>query len=265
MKKPNSKSWLAAFTVLLTLPQTFSQAQEANTPWYKHNIRNAWLQNHDPTLISPRLRTELSYQDLSDDQSTLKLETTLRWATGIGDDWAFGLQAMLPLVREQAPTDSENYFGNIEIRAGMVKKISDSLRYGIALNAAFDTASSETKDNPSVKLKPICAIRWDLSEKANTGIQLEYTFTPHDEGDQDAKTLELKLPIALKFSDSWSGSLTYKPQWNFTTDSTRHRVSADTSYTLGQEHQYALSLGVELPLSEQDLDWKCIAGLTWYF
>ena len=66
--------------------------------WFDLDKDNAWLHAYDPTLISRRLVTELSYQDLDSSQSLLKLETTLRWGWAVREDLAFGVQMMVPVA-----------------------------------------------------------------------------------------------------------------------------------------------------------------------
>jgi hypothetical protein len=96
-------------------------------------------------------------------------------------------------------------------------------------------------------------------------MNVEYTFTPTDEGSNDTSALELKFPVAFKISDQWSGSLTYKPRWNLLDDSSRQSMEIDAGYIWGDHHQFALSAGIEIPLSSQNLQFKSILSLTWYF
>lgn len=256
------RSYTTAFFLVLT---EVAAARSHLPPWFLHTPDKAWLHNYDPTLLSPRLHSELSYQDFEEDPSKFKLETSWRWATSIKENHAFGLQAMLPIVLTNA-NSNDPYFDNLELRTGITGKISGTLRYGIALNAALDTANSSYAPNsPDLTLRPIAAIRYDLSEKANIGLQSEYTFTPYDEDENDLSALELKLSMALKFDHCWSGAITYKPRWDFTESTNRQRISLSTTRNIGQDHQYALSFGVELPLSEQDLDYKLSTSLSWYY
>ena len=93
-------------------------------------------------------------------------------------------------------------------------------------------------------MRPILAMPWDANERLNLAINVEYSFTPRDEGSGDVRALELKLPFATKFTDRWSGSLTYKRRWDFEADDRRHRAETGASFSWGGVRQYALNLGI---------------------
>jgi hypothetical protein len=230
-----------------------------------HSAEQAWLANYDPTLISNRLYSEPSYEVNEDGKDTLKIENSLRWAIPLRKGLALGFQGMVPVKWvEDGPSD-EVGIGNMEFRAGVFGRLNSASRFGIAVNAAFETASAPEPGDHAFALRPILAYRWDATDRVNVGFNVEYTFTPKDEGEIDASNFELKFPVAYKLNDQWSSAVTYKPRWNFEDDSFRQRLEFGGGYVWGSKKQYALSLSLEVPLSEQDLEWKLLSGLTWYF
>ena len=244
---------------------TFSSAAEKSPEWYAHSITNAWLQNYDPTLVSRRIASEFSYEDDAGGRSTYKIDTTFRGAYPIAKDIAFGYQLEQPFKWVDTGTDNVSGLGDFECRTGLVGRFSPTLRWGTALNFEFDTASDSALGSNALLLRPITGIRWDATDHLNLGVNVEYTFTPADEGSDDTSALELKFPVAFKISDQWSGSLTYKPRWNLLDDSSRQRMELGGSYIWGSQHQFALSGSIEVPLTSQDLQFKSLLNLTWYF
>lgn len=254
-----SLSAIACLTLAVPAQATSEHQQEDTTD-------KTWLQNYDPTLITPRLRTEFSYQDLNNDLSKYTLETSFLWAKPISKNLEFGIQGLIPIVLDHSDAGTDTYLGHFELRPGIVGRISDSLRYGFALNAKFDTVdSSYVPNSPALTLRPMAGIYWDCSDTLNFGLQGEYNFTPYDEGDYDVSNFELKLSVATKLSTHWSAGLTYKPKWNFIDDTDQHRLVTSASRIFGNDHEYTLSLGVEVPLNDQVLEYKLFTGLTRYF
>lgn len=255
---------LKSIPVLLALG-SLASAAEKSPEWFAHDITNAWLQNYDPTLIGRRLGSEFSYEDLADKRSTYKIDTTFRGAYPIAKNIAFGYQLEQTYKWVDTGTDSVSGLGDFECRAGFVGRFSPSLRWGTAMNFEFDTASNSALGANAFQLRPIVAFRWDANDRLGLGMNVEYTFTPSDEGSNDTSALEIKFPVAFKISDQWSAALTYKPRWNFLDDSSRQRMDVGGSYIWGSDHQFALSAGIEVPLTAQDLQFKSMLSLTWYF
>ena len=240
-------------------------AAQTTPEWFAHTRENAWLNAYDPTLIGRRLLSEFSYENDAGDAEFWKLETSLRWAIPIHKDLAFGMQALIPVKWNDTATASESGIGDLELRTGLVGRISPTLRYGIGLNAEFDTAADSSLGDNALALRPITAIRWDVARHVNIGLNLEYTFTPRDEGADDISEFELKFPLVVKLNDDWSAAATYKPKWNLLTESDRHRFELGATRVWGADHEYALSFGTEVPLSSDTMDFKLISGFTWYF
>ncbi len=229
----------------------------------QHSQESAWLQPYDPTLVTRRFLTELSYED--DDNGDLwKIETSLRWGIPIHDDLAFGLQALMPVKWADSPGGDDFGLGDLEFRAGLVGRLSPTLRYGAGVNAELDTAADPSLGSNALVLRPILAIRWDVSNRVNLGMNAEYSITPQDQGPDDVSALELKLPVVVKLTDHWSIAATYKPRWNFLTDDVRHRLDLGGNYVFGRENRYGLSFALEIPLSSESFDWKLTTGFTWH-
>ena len=140
-----------------------------------------------------------------------------------------------------------------------------TMRYGIGLNAAFDTASDPALGDNALVLRPILAFRWDASERINLGLNVEYNFTPCNEGDYDQSSLELKFPLVVKLNEDWSAAVTYKPKWDFLADSVRHRAELGVARTWGDRNQYAWSFAAEVPLTSESFKFKLTTGINWYF
>jgi hypothetical protein len=241
------------------------QAAESGGQWFDHVAERAWVENYDPTLITRRVLTELSFEDRGSDDEVWKIENSFRWGVPLRDGLAFGLQALVPVKWQESGGDDLSGLGDLELRTGFVGRISPTLRWGFGLNAEFDTAAEPGLGADAFILRPIAAIRWDFNERLNLGFNVEYNVTPTDEGANDVSQLELKFPLVLKLSDRWSGALTYKPRWDFLDESDRHRLELGATRTLGADHRYALSLAVELPLDSETFDSKLTAGLAWHF
>jgi hypothetical protein len=248
---------LAAFAPL--------HAAEPAGQWFDHAVERAWVENYDPTLITRRVLTELSFEDRGSDDEVWKIENSLRWGIPLHEGLALGLQAMVPVKWQESGDDDLSGLGDLEVRTGLVGRISPTLRWGFGLNAAFDTAAEPGLGADAFVLRPIAAIRWDFNERIQLGFNLEYNVTPADEGANDVSQLELKFPLVLKLTDRWSGALTYKPRWDLLAESDRHRLELGATRTLGADLRYALSLAVELPLASESFDSKLTAGLAWHF
>jgi len=124
-----------------------------------------------------------------------------------GEGTAFGIQVLVPVVWDQADDDTRG-IGDGELRVGVVRRHSDSVRFGFGLNGLFDTATDREIGGGALVLRPILAMRWDANERLNLGINVEYSFRPRDECSGDVRALELKFPFATKFTDRWPASLT---------------------------------------------------------
>jgi hypothetical protein len=248
----------------LALPG-IARAAEVNGQLFDHQPQRAWLENYDPTLVSSRMVSEFSYESHDNDSDYYKLETTLRWGIPLRDGLALGLQVMVPLKWTETATADTFGTGDLELRAGIVGRLSPTLRYGIGLNAAFDTASDSALGDHAFVLRPITAIRWDVNDRINLGLNIEYNFTPVDEGAHDVSALELKFPLAFKLNDDWSAYLSYNPRWNLLAGTDRNRLELGATRIWGADNQYALSCGTEVPLSSESFDFKLVTGFHWYF
>jgi hypothetical protein len=240
-------------------------AAESAGRWFDHAVERSWIENYDPTLITRRVLTELSFEDRGRDDELWKIESSFRWGVPLHEGLAFGIQALVPVKWQQSGGDDLSGLGDLEVRTGFVGRISPRLRWGFGLNAAFDTAAEPGLGADAFVLRPIAAIRWDFNERINLGCNVEYNVTPADEGSHDVSQLELKFPLVLKLSDRWAGALTYKPRWDLLAESDRHRLELGATRTLGADHQHALSFAVELPLASENFDSKLTAGLAWHF
>ena len=191
-----------------------------------HGAEHRWLVVQDPTLLSNRLSTEVEYDNFKNGRSSLEYSNTLRLATLLREGLAFGIQAKLPWKVVDTGTDHVDGLGDIQLRAGIVGRLSPTMRYGLGLNATFDTAANPALGDGAFVLRPILAYRWHASKRVNLGLNIEYNFTPSDEGTNDVSALELKIPVNLKINDDWSAFINYKPRWNFLTDreARPHRV-----------------------------------------
>ncbi len=261
MKKPVS-SLLPA----LVIAADVSVAAEESAPkWFEQNRKNAWLLPYDSTLISRRALAEFSYESHDNDGDYWKIENSLRRGFDIRENLAFGLQMMVPVKWIDTATADDTGLGDLELRTGFIGRISPSLRWGAGLNAEFDTATDSTLGSNALVLRPTLALRWDANEWLNLGINVEYNFTPLDEQTDDVSALELKLPFVFKLSDQWSGTATYKPRWNFLDETDRHRLELGGTRVWGSDNQFALSFGVEVPLSSENFEYKLVSGLAWHF
>jgi hypothetical protein len=172
---------------------------------------------------------------------------------------------MLPLKWRQDGGEEALGLGDLQLRTGIVGRISPTLRYGLAVNAVFETATDSLLSDNAFILRPIAALRWDYQEHVTLGFNVEYNFTPHDEGTHDVSALEVKFPVAFRINENWSGILSYKPRWNLLNESDRHRLEFGATHVWGSENQHAWSLGSEIPLTSEDLEFKLTTGFTWYF
>jgi hypothetical protein len=225
----------------------------------------AWLERYDPTLISSRCSGEFSYESYDNDSDFYKIENTMRWGIPLQDGHAFGFQFMLPVKWTETSADDEFGLGDLELRAGFVGRLSPSVRYALAVNAVLDTATDSLLSDNAFVLRPITALRWDVTDRVTLGLNVEYNFTPRDEEDHDVSALELKFPVAFKINDDWSGFLSYNPRWNLLDESDRHRLELGATRVWGADRQYAWSFGTEVPLSSESFEFKLATGFSWYF
>lgn len=225
----------------------------------------AWLERYDPTLISSRYAGEFIYESYDDDSETFKMENTTRWGVPLRDGHALGFQFMLPLKWRETATDEAFGLGDLELRSGLVGRLSPALRYGFGVNAQIDTATDPLLSDNAFILRPIAALRWDYSADVTLGINVEYSVTPLDEGTNDVSALELKFPVAFRINDDWSGFLSYNPRWNLLDESDRHRLELGTTRVWGADNQYAWTIGTEVPLTSESFEFKLATGFGWYF
>jgi hypothetical protein len=224
----------------------------------------AWLERYDPTLISSRYFGEFIYESY-EDSDLFKIENTTRWGIPLRDGHALGLQFMLPLKWRDATTDETFGLGDLELRTGFVGRLSPTLRYGLGLNAQFDTATDSLLSDNALILRPITALRWDFNADITLGINVEYNVTPLDENSNDVSALELKFPVAFRINDDWSAFLSYNPRWDLLAESDRHRLELGTTHVFGAENQFAWSFGTEAPLTSENFEFKLATGFSWYF
>lgn len=232
--------------------------------WFDQTEKNAWLIPYDTTLITRRAFSEFSYEN-HDDGDHWKIENSFRGAYAIGKDLAFGLQMMVPVKWLDTTTSDDSGLGDLEFRSGFIGRMSPALRWGAGMNMQFDTATDSDLGSNALILRPTLGLRWDANDRLNLGINVEYNFTPKEERDDDVSALELKFPLVFKLTDHWSASASYNPRWDFLNESDRHRIELGTTRVWGSKKQFALSLGLEVPLSSEAFDYKLSSGFAWHF
>jgi hypothetical protein len=225
----------------------------------------AWLERYDPTLISSRYFGEFAYESYDDGSDLFKVENTMRWGIPLQDGHALGFQFMLPTKWRETATDDAFGLGDLELRSGVVGRLSPTLRYGLAVNAVLETATDPLLGDEAFILRPIAALRWDYNAAVTLGINVEYNVTPLDDGDEDVSALEVKFPVAFKINDDWSGYLSYNPRWDLLAESDRHRLELGATCVWGADNQYAWSFGTEVPLTSESFEFKLATGFAWYF
>jgi hypothetical protein len=250
--------------ILLVLP-SLAAAAPPDGQLSDHSPRRAWLENYDPTLVSSRFVSEFSFESHDNDADYWKIENTLRWGIPLRDGLALGMQMVLPVKWTETATDDAFGLGDLELRTGLVGRISPTLRYGLGLNAVIDSATDALLSDNAFILRPIAAIRWDASDRLTLGCNVEYNVTPLDEGANDVSALELKFPLALKITEEWSAYLSYNPRWDLLAESDRQRLELGGTRIWGADNQYALSFGTEVPLDSESFEYKVLAGFHWYF
>jgi hypothetical protein len=225
----------------------------------------AWLERYDPTLISSRYFGEFIYESYDDDSDLYKIENTMRWGIPIQEGHALGFQVMLPMKWKETATGDEFGLGDLELRTGIVGRLSPTLRYGLAINTVLETATDSLLSDNAFILRPIVALRWDYNAITTLGINVEYNVTPLDEAANDVSALEVKFPVAFKINEDWSGFISYNPRWNLLDESDRHRMELGTTLVWGEDNQYAWSIGGEIPLTSENFEFKLATGFAWYF
>lgn len=241
--------------------------------WHLHREDRSWLQGSDPTLIAPRVMTQWEHRDLADGNRKDKIFVNIREAWRLNDSLAFGLQAELPV--SWAKTDGDQFagLGDAELRSGLVGRVNPDLRWAFALNMRFYTATEpqlgsgdgQTRwqlGNGALEWRPAAALRWDVRRWLSLGLQPEYTFAPNS----DDEFFQLKLPVSVELGRSWSAEVVYQPKWARGEDSQRIDLLELTFvHRFGREKQYSVLAGLEVPLSQDDLDWKSFVGVQWFF
>ena len=254
----------AAGLLLLAVPSS-GFAAPPDGQLFEHTPDRAWVETYDPTLVSSRLGAELSYEGYDDDGDYWKIENTIRWGMPLCDDLALGIQMMAPLKWTETATDEAFGLGDLELRGGVVGRLSPTLRYGFAVNAVIDSATDPLLGDNAFILRPIIAVRWDVSERVTLGCNLEYNFTPLEEGDCDVSAIELKFPLAFKINEDWSAALSFNPRWDLLAETDRQRLELGATRVWGSDNQYALSFGTEIPLGSESFEVKFVTGFNWYF
>lgn len=259
--RPDVFAGILFFLLATGLTAPGENLEEQN--WFKAVGRRDWLANYDPTLIGRRITSEFSYEDDRGSKSTAKLDLTIRDAWGLFKGLAFGIQADLPLKWMDTGGDSIAGAGDFGCRTGVVGRITRTFRWGTGMNFKFPTATNSALGDGYFEIRPIVALSWDASSWVNIGINAAYSITPSNTS--SVNKLEINFPVAMKISDDWSAALTYKPTLHFEPDSATHSLELDVTRLLGRNHEFAITPGMEIPLSVQSLEWKAILGLAWYF
>ena len=243
-----------------------SETLGGEAAWHLHRPESAWLQAYDPTLLSPRLLTQWEREDRSNGDSTGKVYVNLREAFLISPNLAFGVQAELPLNWVTKGGEDFSGAGDMEVRAGFVGRANAKVRWGLGMNARFDTASEPALGDSLFELRPIGALRWDATRNLNLGLNAEWTFSPDPKEGKEVENLQLKLPITFKLNSRLSGFVSYQPKWDLTEGGNRRDlVDVSTTVLLGKGKHVALTAGMEFPLSADVLDWKPFVGVQWFF
>jgi hypothetical protein len=251
--------------LIALLATAIARAESVPGQLFDHLPQRAWLENYDPTLVSSRTFAEFIYERYDTGADLYKIENTLRWGIPLKDDLALGLQMMLPVKLSEMPDEDEFGLGDLEFRAGIVGRVLPCLRYGAGVNAVIDSATDELLGDDAFVLRPILALRWDVTDRVTIGSNVEYNVTPCDEGVSDVSALELKFPVAFKITDHWSAFISYNPRWNYLDESDRHRLELGGSWVWGPENQFALTFGTEVPLASESFELKLATGFAWYF
>lgn len=257
------KAHLLLTAICLAGSASFAQAAAPDGRLFEPG--RAWLERYDPTLVSSRYFTEFIFESFDGDGDLYKNEHTVRWGIPWRDGHAFGIQAMLPVEWREVAGDGEFGLGDLELRAGVVGRLAPTLRFGLAVNAVLDSATDPQFGGDAFVLRPIAAMRWDWNAAVTLGINVEYNFTPLGEDAGDVSSFEVKFPVAFRISEDWSGFVSYNPRWNLLDESDRHRLEFGTNFVWGADHQYAWSVGAEIPLTAENLEFKLATGLTWHF
>jgi hypothetical protein len=262
MKKPNLSLALVHFTCFASAS---GLALAAAPDGRLFEPDRAWLERYDPTLISSRYSGDFIYESYDNDSELFKMENAARWGIPLQEGHALGFQFMLPVKWRETAADEAFGLGDLELRSGIVGRLSPTTRYGLGFNAQLDTATDALLSDNAFILRSIAALRWDYNASITLGINVEYSVTPLDEEANDVSALELKLPVALKINEDWSGFLSYNPRWDLLDESDRHRLELGTTYVFGMDNQFAWSLGTEVPLSSESFEFKIATGFAWYF
>jgi hypothetical protein len=260
-KRETKGLWL--FVLALMLGRGDAQDQlvtQAN--WTLHQEDRSWLQTSDPTLIAPRLTTQWEHEDLADGNRKDKVFVNVREAWRLSESLAFGLQAELPIRWTKSAGDRFAGLGDAELRTGIVGRIYPHLRWGVAANGRFDTASDAALGSSGFEWRPVAALRWDARSWLTLGLQPEYTFAANTHNE----VFQLKLPVAVELGESWSAEIVYQPKWPQGEDSQRiDLLEFALVHRFGRDKRYAILAGMEIPLSKDDLDWKGFIGLQWFY
>jgi hypothetical protein len=235
-------------------------ASHAN--WHLHQEDRAWLQASDPTLLAPRLMTQWEHENLTDGNQRDKIFVNLRETWRLTDSLALGFQAELPI--RWAKMDGERFagLGDTELRTGVVGRFHPNVRWGLATNVRFDTASESPLGSGGFQWRPIAALRWDVRRWLTLGLQTEYTFADNT----DKEFFQFKVPVSFELGESWSAEVVYQPKWTQDEESRRIDLFEFTVvHRFGRDKRYAFLAGIEVPLSEDELDWKASAGVQWFF
>lgn len=258
------KSYFAfsCLIVLIGISQSV-QAEEPDGRLFRSD--RAWLERFDSILLSSRLSSEFSWENNDAEPDLFEIENALRWGIPINEDLAFGFQSLMPVKWADGRDEQAEGFGDLELRAGLMGRVSEQMRYGFGMNAVFDTADDPLLGDGAFVLRPIAGIRVDYHERFTFGINLEYNFTPREEGVDDVSALEIKFPLIYRLREEWSVFVSYNHRWNLLEETDRQRIEFATSCAFGKDKEYEWSVGGEVPLASEDFDCKWKTGVSWFF
>ena len=165
-------------------------ATESAGRWFDHAVERSWIENHDSTLVTRRVLTELNFEDRGGDDGIWKIENSFRWGVPLHEGLALGFQAMVPVKWQESTADEGTHdVSQLELKFPVVLKLSD--RWSGALT-----------------YKP----RWDLlAESDRHRLELGATRTLGADP-QYALSFAVELPLV---SESFDSKLTAGLAWHF--------------------------------------------------
>lgn len=259
--------WLASLHAAEPSPAAEIQQTTDSTPGEIE--RNANLKDlEDPTILRRRwwLQNEFDNLDAGEYNNKLTFGYIAAGKMTDNEDWGFRLEVPVVLHNAESSKRSDAFgLGDIDVAAGTIFRLSDTVRTGGAMEMRMNSATHSRLGDDRWRLSPFWGVSWDISKHVRTELLFQFDFSFAEEpGVKLQRTLEVHFPTTFVLPDDWSITVEYKPQVDYAKhEAFENIIRAAISKHL-KDRPLAISLSFEQPLNSQPNQFKALLTATYF-